>query len=108
MNWRISIVFSILLLFFACQNNDSISIQNYVIELEEFENISSKPNIKLIDFRKPELYKKDHISGAINIWRSDIENPTYSYGGMMPSKEQLERQMSVLLPTKSPDKEYSQ
>ena len=78
MNWRISIVGFILLLSFGCKKNDSTSelkqvSKNYLIELEELESIIRNPNIKLIDFRKPALYSENHISGSINIWRTDIE-----------------------------------
>ena len=47
-------------------------------------------NIKIIDFRKKEFYENEHIIGALNIWRSDIEDRSYDYNGMMASTTQIE------------------
>lgn len=98
MNLKTSILGILLLFFLSCKNKEAISLldiaPNYVIELNEFDRISSNPNVKLIDFRKPSLYDKGHISGAINIWRSDIEDTSYPYGGMMASKDSLEKLFS--------------
>lgn len=99
MNLRISIIWFVLISFLGCKKNVATlssdeEIHNYLIDVKEFESISSKPNVKLIDFRKPSLYDEDHISGAINIWRSDIEDSSYPYGGMMANKEKLEKLLS--------------
>lgn len=93
MSWRISFIF-LLITFWSCQNEK-------VSELNELENSSlieantlkkhiNNPNIKLIDFREKEEYRKGHISGALNLWRSDIEDSSFPYGGMMASKQQIE------------------
>jgi len=64
--------------------------KSFLIEFEELEKISKNKKIKIIDFRKPEEYKLDHIEGAINIWRPDIRSTSYPYGGMMASKQEVE------------------
>jgi len=96
MSLKTSIIGFVLISFLACKKNDAAlssneDVQNYLISVKKFESISSNPNVKLIDFRKPKLYNEHHISGALNIWRSDIENPSYAYGGMMINKEGLEK-----------------
>ncbi len=86
----------ILFLLVSCKNQDNIVVPNYIIEQEEFLKIYQNKNIKIIDFSKPEVFAERHISGALNIWRSDIEDTKYPYGGMMASKEQLETLFSNL------------
>ena len=94
MSLRISVL---LFLIFTLTGCDQIGeSQNYLIELEEFESLYTLNSTKIIDFRKPEEFKKGHVKNAINIWRTDIENPTFPYGGMKPSKEQLEALFSKL------------
>ena len=51
---------------------------------------------KLIDFGKKEEYNQHHLPGALNIWRTDIEDTTYPYRGMMASKTQVEMLFSSL------------
>ncbi len=62
----------------------------YLIEAEDLLKIALHPNIKLVDFRKQEDFEKEHIAGAINIWRSAIEDTSYPYEGMMASPLQIE------------------
>jgi len=98
MNWRISI----LILYFSalsCQKETGLSLtshEGYLISASEVMAINKNENFKILDFRKEVNYLKDHISGAIQIWRKDIENPNFEYGGMMPSKEQVENLFSNL------------
>tara|TARA_R110002073_G_scaffold14554_1_gene59271 strand:+ start:39875 stop:40807 length:933 start_codon:yes stop_codon:yes gene_type:complete len=99
MNLKIRLIGFVLLGFLSCKKKDLVptfkeEIQNYLVEYEELESVSLIPNVKLIDFRNPKLYNKHHISGSINIWRSDIEDSSYPYGGMMASQEQLEKLLS--------------
>ncbi|WP_426429532.1 sulfurtransferase [Winogradskyella sp. HB-48] len=61
-----------------------------LIEVNTLIKHLDNPQIKLIDFREREDYRKGHISGAINLWRSDIEDTSFPYGGMMASKEHIE------------------
>ena len=98
MNWRISI----LILYFSalsCQKETGFSLashEGYLISASEVISISKNENFKILDFRKKANYQKEHISGAIQMWRTDIENPNFEYGGMMPSKEQVETLFSNL------------
>ena len=57
--------------------------------------------IKILDFRKSEFYKKEHIKGALNIWRTDLEDASYPYKGMMAGKEQMETLLGRLGVNKS-------
>ncbi len=93
MNWRINVLV-MALVSFACQGEKVKSIatieDNYLVEAKDLKTIIHQPNIKILDFRKKEIYNKEHIVGALNIWRTDIEDFTYPYKGIMASKEQIE------------------
>lgn len=96
MRSTISII-SILVLFISCKHEEKVVEKiNYLIEFDAFQKIVHQPNIKLIDFRKPKQYKDGHIPDAINIWRSDIEDPSYPYKGIMAKKEAIEQLFSSL------------
>jgi thiosulfate/3-mercaptopyruvate sulfurtransferase len=69
---------------------------SYLIEAHEFRAAIHRPHIKLIDFRKEVDYEHEHIPGALNIWRSDIEDTSFEYGGMMASKHQIESLFSTM------------
>jgi thiosulfate/3-mercaptopyruvate sulfurtransferase len=86
----------ILFLLMSCNNQAEKIIPNYIIEQDEFLKTYQNKNIKIIDFSKPEVYAKRHVAGALNIWRTDIEDASYPYGGMIGSKEQLEALFSNL------------
>jgi len=96
MSWRISILI-LIFVFIACKQNQNFTTnesveENYLIEAEELKSIINKNhNIKIIDFRKKEFYENEHIIGALNIWRSDIEDRSYDYNGMMASTTQIEK-----------------
>ncbi|MFD0862914.1 sulfurtransferase [Sungkyunkwania multivorans] len=113
MTWNNSYIL-IPLLLFSCKN-DTIKQEakdipavvlnnrpgNYVndfhlIEAEELQRILDSDRIKIIDFRKREAYDKGHIEGAIHVYRSDIEDDSYPYKGMMATKETIERLFSKL------------
>ena len=94
MNWRISILF-IVVIIASCKTDKgpdkAIAEASYLIEAEQLKAIINEPNIKIIDFRKNALYKNEHIAGASNIWRTDIEDPSFNYSGMMAPKAQIEQ-----------------
>ncbi len=105
MNWKISIL--ILLIFSSsCKDeklvDNSVPIEkefdkvSYIIEAEEFYKIINHPNIKIIDFRKSKFYDEAHIKNALNIWRTDIEDSSFPYKGMMATKTQIEKLFSSL------------
>lgn len=101
MNWKINILLIILFLS-ACANEHTTeeieeavetttAISNeYLIEADELKNMLNQSNFKVLDFRKKESYDKGHIPNALNIWRTDIQDDSYPYGGMMASSAQME------------------
>lgn len=93
MSWRISIILYLLIIS-ACKHekaNDFEKVEaTYLIEANELKGIAQQPNIKIIDFRKKEIYENEHIVGALNLWRTDIEDTSYTYSGIMASKTQIE------------------
>lgn len=99
MTWKINCIFFVLVLS-ACADNDTSNQvklgKNYLIEISELKSLYNQQDIKIIDFRKNDIYTKEHIKGALNIWRTDIEDTTYPYGGMMASKKQIETLFSKL------------
>lgn len=110
MTWRIKSL-SALILFLVCscgsdhesshsaeqiESEEYVSTE-YLIEAEELlKKIKSGSNLKLIDFRKPADFNTGHIQGAVNVWRNQIEDTSYAYGGMMPTKVQLETLLGSL------------
>jgi len=68
----------------------------HLMEVEALQGLLEQPAIKIIDFRKKEAYEKGHIAGALSMWRNQIEDASYAYGGMMASKEQMEVLLSGL------------
>ena len=93
MFWKISIILYLLIIS-ACKHekaNDFEKVEaTYLIEANELKGIAQQPNIKIIDFRKKEIYENEHIVGALNIWRTNIEDTSYPYSGIMASKTQIE------------------
>ena len=93
MSWKISIILYLLIIS-ACKHekaNDFKKVEvTYLIEANELKGIAQQPNIKIIDFRKKEIYENEHIVGALNLWRTDIEDTSYTYSGIMASKTQIE------------------
>ena len=69
---------------------------DYLIEAEELFQMLDSKNIKIIDFRKKEEYSTGHLPKALNIWRSDVEDTTYPFRGMLPKKETVETLFSRL------------
>jgi thiosulfate/3-mercaptopyruvate sulfurtransferase len=106
MSWRINSVLVILFISSCQQKGEgekenflttrTVVRSNYLIEAEDLQKITLHPNIKLVDFRKREDFEKEHIEGAINIWRSDIEDTSYPYKGIMASPLQIETLFSQL------------
>jgi thiosulfate/3-mercaptopyruvate sulfurtransferase len=99
MNWKINII---LIAFLMCsckkENTEKTSsyTSNYLINANELLELASHKKVKILDFRKKETYQKEHIKNAIQIWRSDLENPNYNYGGMMPTSKHIEALFSKL------------
>ena len=94
MNLKNSLLLTLLILMASCSQKKTT--ENYLIELDEFETLLKDSTTKIIDFRKPAEYKEGHMQNAINVWRTDIEDSSFPYGGMKASKEQLEMLFSNL------------
>ncbi|MFY0627712.1 MAG: sulfurtransferase [Reichenbachiella sp.] len=94
MSWKINVILNLVILSACSQPNidqkKSRVESNYLIEVEELLSITSFSKIKIIDFRKKDIYEEGHIAGAIQLWRNDIEDDSYNYKGMMANKEQIE------------------
>jgi thiosulfate/3-mercaptopyruvate sulfurtransferase len=101
MSWKISVVI-LLVGFLGCKEESlrkdkegkvkaETSSTSYFIEADELLKLANNSQIKIVDFRKPEIYSEAHIKGALNIWRPDIEDSSYPYGGMMANSEKIEK-----------------
>lgn len=102
MNSRIShLLIAVVFLITACNRNPEPKAEKVeyastecLVEAEELsESISS---YVLIDLRKPEEFKTGHIPNALNVWRNQITDTSFAYGGMMPTKPQVESLLSEL------------
>ena len=110
MRWKTKLFYLAVILFCSCKkerNSDASSPvieptvqqtakESYLIQAQELASYAQKTTIKFIDFRKPEAYATGHIAGAISLWRNDIEDHSYPYGGMMAKKDCLEELFSGL------------
>ena len=100
MNLRNNIFIFCICLLYSCKKEETGTFlqepESYLIEFDEFKTIASQEHVKVIDFRKPDLYKKGHIQDALNVWRSDIEDPNHPYKGVMACRVRLEKLFSKL------------
>lgn len=101
MFWRSSFLVAIVVFIVSCGERNSVSneFKDYastksLIEAEELRNVHD--NYVLIDLRKPEEYSSGHLPQALNIWRNQITDTSYAYGGMMPTQSQVEHLLSAL------------
>jgi len=100
MNFRVSLLLFVLISL-ACKKEKTIAfdsvkktdaIENeYLIEAEALLPIINNTHIKVIDFRKKQFYNQEHIVGAVQMWRDDIEDTSYAYKGMKASAAQIEK-----------------
>ncbi|WP_170251814.1 sulfurtransferase [Aquimarina intermedia] len=102
MTYRISSVIILSVFVFSCNKQrdktfpkselevSSYASSDHLIEAEELLKVYRQKHLKIIDFRKATAYAEKHIDGALNIWRTDIEDTSYPYKGMMANKEKLE------------------
>ena len=93
MNWKISL-FIIFISFSSCteikQEESTSWSTEYLVEVADLKNHLKDSTFKVLDFRKESEYSKGHIKGAVNVWRTDIEDTTFAYAGMMASSSQIE------------------
>ena len=66
-----------------------------LLEADELLERIDQAGYVLVDFRPTLDYGQGHIPNAINIWRSHIEDTSYAYPGMIPTKSQLEQLLSA-------------
>lgn len=102
MNWKISglLIFAALL-FVGCgtseQPKSKASEYASTESLAEVEDLlSAGVRWKIIDLRKPEEFQQGHIPGAQNVWRTDITDTSFAYGGMMPNQLHMEQLLGRL------------
>ncbi len=98
MNWKISTLL-LFVIICSCQKKEEpreVSKSKYLISSQELLTMQGREHVKVIDFRKTEEYQKGHIAGAFQMWRNDIQNPNFPYGGMMASTTQIEKLFSRL------------
>ena len=102
MNWKINgLSFVAALLTIGCEDSKQSKLKS--TEYASVENLTEIHELvslgqrwKLIDLRKPEEFKKGHIPGALNVWRTDLADTSFTYGGMMPTQFQMELLLSRL------------
>lgn len=76
----------------GCKNPEQSSslVLLPLIEKDQLDLISAMPHVKWVDLREPHRYLQGHIPGAIQLWRTDIEDPTHMIRGMCASTAQLQ------------------
>jgi thiosulfate/3-mercaptopyruvate sulfurtransferase len=102
MNSKISLFgLAAIFLITSCNRNPEPKVETVeyastkcLIEAEQLSG--SLSDYKLIDLRKPEEFQSGHIPSALNVWRNQITDTSYAYGGMMPAKPQVESLLSKL------------
>ena len=68
----------------------------HLIGADKLAQILDNDSVVVIDFRREKEYIKEHIPGALNIWRSDIENDKIAYKGVIAPKRKIEELFSRL------------
>lgn len=102
MIWRISpLLVAAIFLITSCNRNpepklDAVGYASTKCLIEAEQLSGSLSDYKLIDLRKPEEFQTGHIPNALNVWRNQITDTSYAYGGMMPGKSQVESLLSKL------------
>ncbi len=103
MNTRNKIALLLIVLsFLSCRERQQgiidteISRHAPLIEVEQLQGRMGEAGLMIIDMRKPQYYEQGHIEGAVNVWRDQLEDSSYPYGGMMATKESVERLLSRL------------
>ncbi len=62
----------------------------YLLSVDQLNRVLDEPQTVVLDLRKPEQYATGHIPGAISIWRSEMQDNSYPYQGVMGTKSQIE------------------
>lgn len=101
MNWTTKSCFLLFLCFLSCKTEkEKKTIASFgesgLVEVAQLLENKASAGIKIIDFRRKETYLENHIPDAIQLWRTDIEDTSFPYKGMMATKETLEKVFSEL------------
>ena len=101
MSWiRLILIGYVLFILSGCNNtiekdhNQPVLKSNYVIDAQSLYEIIETDSIKVLDLRKFEDYTMEHIPGSVNIWRTEVQNDSFPYNGMLPTRMQLEYLLS--------------
>lgn len=81
------------MILFNCEDtsrSEHIRINKFIIEVEELVEIIHDDSVIVLDLRKPDQFRTNHIPNAINIWRSEIQSDSFPYQGMLAEKHLLE------------------
>ena len=97
MNYNHKLLYASLILFIGCNQQPKKTIATtseplgtHLIEVSELLQTKEGEEVALIDFRKPDLYAKGHIPGALNIWRTDIQDNSLPVSGIRSQKKDVE------------------
>jgi thiosulfate/3-mercaptopyruvate sulfurtransferase len=97
-------VFPLILILFAMgQSTQAVPNGGYahpeiLIQPEELKALIEKkdPIIRIIDVRENLQYLSGHIPGAVQVWRTDIEDKNHPIPGMMAPQPQIEELLKNL------------
>ena len=92
-NWLL--VVSLIVVWGCVEIPAKVSPEDTLLEVAQL-SAQDDENTLFIDFRKSEAYQKEHIPGALNLWRDAIINPSYPYRGMLADKKQMEKVLGNL------------
>ena len=100
MNWTKTKYLLFLLALTACKSEQLVQEialpERKLIEVEQLTDLLEMGQVQLVDFRKKDAFLSGHIPGAVNLWRSDIENTEHQTAGLMATAAQLEARLSKL------------
>jgi thiosulfate/3-mercaptopyruvate sulfurtransferase len=92
MFWKNRILLFILLGLSACQSPAVESFSGSLIESDELmQFINASASVSLIDVRPLTEFESGHIPGAVNMWRTEMEQLDTSYAGLVISAQNLSR-----------------
>ena len=75
------------------KKNEVKTVQD-LVDTKDLNQFINRENTILIDVRKSEDYKKNHLKNSFNVWRPDIRNTDTTIEGLMTQKLKLETLLS--------------
>ena len=84
MNWTTKSYLLLFLTFLSCtgekvKKTTAAFGEGGLVEVAQLLENEASTDVKIIDFRRKENYLQNHIPNAIQLWRSDIEDPSFPY-----------------------------